>query len=216
MKNSFTKLLILLFVASALTLGEWALQVVPPYLPFQNIVQADNDDDKDKDKDKDHDGQDDCRVDNSVFGICAHKGFVTVIGMTNKVYAHSTTGSLWAEITSDDVRMESTSGDIYPRGLTQKGTFKNQTGHTKIHYCKTPLDVSGKGLQINSSSTGDVDILFPDDVQFKNSVTSNPALTSIRLTPCSSCSFKLTGTVTGHFFVYGFPMPSGQTNTCEY
>jgi hypothetical protein len=154
---------------------------------------------KPDDDDDDDDDDDECDPSDDEYGLCANQGFVTIKGMTNNVWAHGTTGSLWVEVTSSNVHVETESGDIFAMGLTEKGKFKSDTGHIKVHYCQEPAGTSD-GLKITSLSTGDVDIRFLEGTQFNFDITTSGILKN-RMGDCDSCSFKLKGEITGNTFI---------------
>ena len=135
--------------------------------------------------------------------------------MTNKVWAHSTTGSIWAEVTSSDVNIQTESGDAFAQGLTQKGEFESDTGHIKVHYCREPLGVN-VGLEIISLSTGDVDIRFFEETQFDFNITTH-GIVKNKMGDCDSCSFKLKGEVAGNLFISEILLADDTTaNNCLY
>ena len=122
---------------------------------------------KDKDNDGGSAGGGECDPSVGEYDLCANQGFITIKGMTGKVWARSTTGSIWTELTSSDVNVETGSGDAFATGLTEKKKFESDTGHIKINYCRTPEGTSN-GLEITNLSTGDVDSRFFEGTQDQN------------------------------------------------
>ena len=60
----------------------------------------------------------------------------TIIGMKRYVNVHSGSGAVLAEVTSQAVHLESKSGDLTGRGLTNYGIFETRIGNIRVKYCK--------------------------------------------------------------------------------
>ena len=181
-------------------------------------------DDKDKDKDGKKKGGgggsggsgsgDECNPEVDKYGLCANHGFVTIKGMTNKVWVHSTTGSIWTEVTSPDVNVDTGSGDSFTKGLTKKGKFETDTGNLKVYYCREPL--GGTELKITSLSTGDVDIRFFEGTQFDFDIITSGTVKN-KMGDCDSCGFKLRGQVLGNIFINEVLLEDdSKANNCLY
>ncbi|KMP10393.1 hypothetical protein UZ36_07790 [Candidatus Nitromaritima sp. SCGC AAA799-C22] len=199
--RSLLGLLTILLMVFALTLTDWAKQVVAADPALSSIAHADENDDTD-------------------VGIKGEEAHVMVKGVTGKVKVKTDGGNIDLLVTSSDVKAESDSGDIFADGLTQKGKFKTKSGEVKVRYCRTP-DSSGHDLKVKSDADGGVvDVQLPDDSEFKPDMDIGDAIFVIKPSSmeCSSCGFKIkikakhADSVT----VSGYQLVDGETDTCKY
>lgn len=178
-----------------------------------NLVSySSDDDDSDKDKDK---GDDKDSGDTDI-GIKANQGDVRITGMKGKIKVSTTSGDVFAQVTSSDVNLDSKTGSLHVRGLTQKASVTTQEGNLKIQYCKAPQDISSNSLSIgiSKSNKGDANIEFPAGSQFK--LNADADLLKNKIGNCSSCNFKITGEVKGYLMINSYPLQQGKTDACLY
>lgn len=200
-----------LVVLIAMVAGDWASPLFFSDTSIISLVEA-----KDKDKDKDKDA--DCKGNT---GICSNQGTVTVKGMKNKIDIRSGSGAVLLDVTSDDVDLESKSGDLTARGLTKKGKFKTRTGNVRVRYCKKTQDISGGELDVEikasaPSAGSDADLQFPAGSTMKIDIKNDPAKFKSDFESCHGrgCGFKIKGSVEkGNLFISEYNPPAPP---CKY
>jgi len=129
----------------------------------------------------------------------------------------SGSGAVLLDVTSDNVDVQTKSGDLTARGLTKDGEFLTRIGNVRVKYCVKPQDISGGGLNVkilDSQSgvdadgdplTSDADLQFPTDSTMKIQISYDPTLFKSDFSNCPSCSFKIKGSVlTGSLFISEF------------
>jgi len=184
------------------------------------IAEASGDKDKDKDKDDDVDyTKADCK-DNT--GICSNQGTVTITGMTGDVDVRSGSGAVLLDVTSENVDLESMSGDLTGNGLTGKGDFETEVGNVRVKYCKKTQDITDNSLdkltvKINDSvgdAGSDAKLAFPKDSTIDIKISYDETKYKSDFSDCSGCDFELKGSVENGFLViYEYTLP---TPNCPY
>ncbi|MBI4383011.1 MAG: DUF4097 family beta strand repeat protein [Nitrospinae bacterium] len=186
---------------------EMKIQLEAPSAANVETQSGDDDDDKDKDDDDD---------DDTDYGITGNKADVQVVGAKGKVKIKTTSGDIYADITSSEVKATSDTGDITVKGLTQKATIKTDEGNVRVQYCKAPADNNNDFYLKIKENTGDANLLFPEGSQFKMSIDTPDDSLRNDFSSCSSCDFKLDGKVKHYLFISKFSLETGKTDACKY
>ncbi|MFQ5673209.1 MAG: hypothetical protein ACE5G9_08950 [Nitrospinales bacterium] len=154
-------------------------------------------------------------VDDPFAGIVGNRGHAVILGMTGRVNTRTTSGNIFADLTSDNVRMKSLTGDSWAQGLTQKGYFRSWGGgNLRINYCQAPQDTPGKNLTlfarqgVLSPLAGDSTIRFPTTAAnqvFESLVTVTDPINQFKnlLGNCAMCLFKVQGKAEGGLIITG-------------
>lgn len=154
-------------------------------------------------------------VDDVLAGFVGNRGHAVLLGMKGNVKVRTTSGNVFADLTSNNVRMKSLTGDLWARGLTQKGYFRSWGGgNLRIDYCQTPPDTSDKDLTVFarrgvvSTTAGDTDISFPTvsvDSVFESLIAVEDPGNQFKnlLGNCPMCLFKVQGKAEGGVFIGG-------------
>ena len=204
MKKLFINLSVFILVVFGwLAVGGLASMSAPGSLIISQAEAKGKDKDKDKDDDKDDDKNATC---GAKTGICANQAYVTVKGMKSHIDVRSGSGAVSLDVTSPMVDMESKSGDLSVRGLTKTARLKTKTGNVRTKYCVKPQDITGGSLYVeitNVATTGsDADLQFPKGSKAKVQIKKDPAKFKNHLGNCSSCAFKIKGSVKkGYLFI---------------
>ncbi len=222
MKKLFVNLsvFVLLFLGWAAFAGV-ASSLFPDSSMISQVEAGDNDKDDDKDKDDDDDVINDKRAKCVVnTGICANQANVTVIGMKNHIDVSSGSGAVLLDVTSPRVDLQSQSGDLTGRGLTQIANFKTRIGNVRAKYCVKPQDIVGGGLAVDITAaalTGsDADLQFLPGSTLNALILNDPAKFKNNLGNCPSCAFQITGSVlNGYLFISNY-IPEANIPLCKY